>query len=98
VHDVLTDESLDLPRLVVPEEGVLVADGLFCQRPELDGCWDAVVFLDVPFPVSVARTAWRDGGSPDPYHPDQRRYVDAQWHYLAGCRPQQRADLVVDNS
>jgi uridine kinase len=97
VHDVFTDETLDLPRRPVPTSGVLVVDGLFCQRPELEGCWDAVVFLDVPFPVSVARMARRDGGSPDPDHPDQRRYVDAQRHYLETCRPRERADLVVDH-
>jgi uridine kinase len=97
VHDVLTDKTLDLPRRSVPADGVLVVDGLFCQRPELAGCWDAVVLLDVPFAVSVARMARRDGGSPDPDHPDQRRYVDAQRHYLATCRPWERADLVVLN-
>ena len=97
VHDVVTDRALDLPRRTVPEHGVLVVDGLFCQRPELDGCWDAVVFLDVPFKVSVPRMARRDGTSPDPDHPDQRRYVDAQRRYLATCRPRERADLVVVN-
>jgi uridine kinase len=74
-----------------------VVDGLFCQRPELEACWDAVVLLDVPFAVSVARMACRDGGSPDPDHPDQRRYVDAQRLYLETCRPRERVDLVVLN-
>lgn len=96
-HDVVTDETLDLPPRPVPARGVLVVDGLFCQRAELAGCWDAVVLLDVPFAVSVARMSRRDGGSPDPDHPDQRRYVDAQRHYLETCRPRERADLVVLN-
>ena len=97
VHDVATDEALDLPPRSVPAEGVLLVDGLFCQRPELEGCWDRVVFLDVPFEVSVARMAARDGGSADPDHPDQRRYVEAQRTYFELCRPRDRADLVVDN-
>lgn len=97
IHDVATDEHLDLPPRPVPAEGVLLVDGLFCQRPELAGCWDRVLFLDVPFAVSVGRMAVRDGGSPDPDHPDQRRYVDAQLTYFDRCRPQDHADLVVDN-
>jgi uridine kinase len=75
----------------------VLLDGLFCQRPELAGCWDRVVFLDVPFEVSVGRMAARDGGSADPDHPDQRRYVEAQLTYFARCSPQDHADLVVDN-
>jgi uridine kinase len=97
VHDVATDEPLDRPPQPVPPHGVLVVDGLFCQRPELAGCWDRVVFLDVPFAVSVARMAARDGSVDDVDDPDQRRYIAAQEHYLATCAPRERADLVVDN-
>lgn len=97
VHDVVTDTTLDLPPQPVPDDGVLVVDGLFCQRAELAGCWDLVIFLDVPFDVSVARMAARDGTPAHSDHPQQRRYVDAQRHYLRTCRPRERADLVVDN-
>lgn len=97
VHDVATDEVLDQPERTVPREGVLVVDGLFCQRPELTGCWDRVVFLDVPFEVSVSRMAARDGSVDDVDDPDQRRYVDAQRIYFELCDPLTNADLVVDN-
>ena len=97
VHDVVTDAVLQQEARPVPPSGVLVVDGLFCQRPELDGCWDRVVFLDVPFEVSVARMAARDGSVDDVDHPDQRRYVDAQRIYLDRCDPLARADLVLDN-
>ena len=59
VHDVVTDEMLDLPPRPVPAEGVLVLDGLFCQRPELAGCWDLVILLDVPSHVGAQRTYFR---------------------------------------
>lgn len=97
-HDLVSDlPSRPDPR-PVPAEGVLVVDGVFAQRPELVGAWDLAVFLDVPFDVSVARLAARDGGSPDPEHPDQRRYVEAQRFYLDRCDPRGSADLVIDNS
>ncbi len=93
--DVSTDALLDLPPLAVPAEGVLLVDGLFCQRPELAGCWDRVIFLDVAFEVSVRRLAAHDGSVPDVEGPDQQRYIAAQRWYLAACDPGERADLVL---
>ena len=98
VHDVADDTALDLPRRTPPEEGVLVVDGLFCQRPELDGCWDRVLFLEVPLEVSVSRLAARDGSVDDVDDPDHRRYIEAQLIYFRLCDPRRRADLVIDNS
>jgi uridine kinase len=98
VHDVDTDRALDLPPAVVPARGLLLLDGIFAQRDELRGLWDLAVFLDVPFEISVARMAARDGSPDDPGHPDQARYVEGQRIYLATCDPRSRADVVVDNS
>ncbi len=98
IHDVAYDAALDLRPRTPPDEGVLVVDGLFCQRPELDGCWDLVVFLDVPFEVSVSRLAARDGSVDDVDDPDQRRYVEAQRMYFDRCDPRGRAELVIDNT
>ncbi len=97
VHDVAYDVALDLPPRTPPDEGVLVVDGLFCQRQELAGCWDVVIFLDVPFEVSVARLAARDGSVDDVDDPDQQRYIAAQRLYFAACDPIAKADLVIDN-
>jgi Zn-dependent protease with chaperone function len=40
----------------------------------------------------------RDGTPDDVEHPDQRRYDDAQATYDERCRPQESADVVVDNT
>ena len=98
VRDVESDRSLDLPPSVVPERGLLIVDGIFLQRDELRDFWDVAVFLDVPFEVSVARMAVRDGSDPDPAHPSQARYVEGQRIYFDTCDPRGRADVVVDNS
>jgi uridine kinase len=55
------------------------------------------VFLHVPFEVTAARMAVRDGSHPDPQHPSMRRYVDGERLYFAACSPWQRADVVIDN-
>lgn len=98
VHDVASDRALDVPADVVPEDGLLVVDGIFLQREELRHAWDLVVFLDVPFEVSVPRMAERDGSDPDHEAPSQARYVEGQRIYLATCDPRSRADVVVDNT
>jgi uridine kinase len=96
-HDLAGDVPLDEAVAVVPEQGVLVVDGVFAQRPELDDAWDLVVYVDAPDDVRIVRMAERDGVSPDADHPDQRRYLDAQRIYLTRCRPRERADMVIDN-
>ncbi|TDP91160.1 uridine kinase [Labedaea rhizosphaerae] len=97
-HDLVTDEYVRPPVEQAPPAAVVVVDGLFLHRDELIGCWDLSIFLRVPFPVSVARMAVRDGTAPDPGHPSVRRYVEGQQLYFAACVPWERADLVVDNT
>lgn len=97
-HDLAADRPLDVPWHEAPAGAVLVLDGLFLHRDELAGIWDLSVFLQVPFAVSVARLAARDGSPPDPSHPALARYVGGQQLYFDACSPWERADLVVDNS
>ncbi|MEU8230928.1 uridine kinase [Actinoplanes sp. NPDC048967] len=98
VHDVATDEVLDLPWVQAPAGAVLVVDGLFLHRDELVAHWDFSIFLTAPFAVTAQRMARRDGTHPDPDHPSMARYVRGQRLYFAACRPWERADLVIDNS
>jgi uridine kinase len=98
VHDLVTDAVVDEPPEAAPEGSLLVVDGVFLQRPELREAFDLVVFLDVPFEVSCARLARRDGAPADPADPANQRYVQAQLRYLRECRPADRAALVIDNT
>lgn len=97
-HDVATDAFLDVEPQQAGEHAVLLVDGIFLHRDELREHWDHSVYLEVPFEVSVPRMALRDGGSPDPEDPRNRRYVEGQRMYHRECEPAARADVVVDNS
>ena len=81
----------------VPDDAVVIIEGMFLHRDDLWQAWDVSVFLNVPFDVSVARMARRDGTSPDPDNPDNRRYVDGQRIYLSECSPADRATYVIEN-
>lgn len=98
VHDVASDRQLDLPWRHADPGAVVLVDGVFLHRDELAGIWDFSIFLDVPFQVSAARMAARDGSDPDPDVPSMQRYMAAQRHYLDTCMPCQRASLVIDNT
>lgn len=97
-HDLATDVHLDEEPEEVPGAGVLVVDGVFLQRPELRDAWDVTVWLEAPDEVRVARLVERDGGPPDPGHPDHRRYREAQRRYRERYDPADSADIVVDNT
>lgn len=100
VNDVVGDRRLDLPAEPVGDTTMLLVDGIFLQRPELEGVWDAVVFVDVPFEISVPRGNARFGEDhdPDPHASTNRRYVEGQRLYLTRTRPRERATWVLDNT
>ena len=75
---------------------VVLVDGVFLQRDELADAWDLAVFLRTGFEASYARMSVRDGCPPDPADPSNRRYLEGQLLYLRTCRPEERADVVLD--
>lgn len=100
VHDVVTDRPVHPEALDVGPDTVLLVDGIFLQRPELADVWDAVIWLDVPFEVSVPRGNARfgDGHDPDPDAESNHRYVGGQRRYVAEADPRARATWVLDNT
>lgn len=96
VFDVRANRKATVNPLTVPLPALLLFDGIFLNRPELRDEWDLSVFLDVPFAVSYARMAKRDGCDPDPDAESNRRYHDGQQLYFRECRPREVADVVID--
>ncbi|OFE16623.1 uridine kinase [Humibacillus sp. DSM 29435] len=100
INDVVADRPIHPDRIVVGPGTVLLVDGIFLQRPELTDAWDATVWVDVPFAVSVPRGNARFEGEhdPDPEAAVNRRYVEGQRLYLAEARPREQASWVFDNT
>lgn len=97
-HDLETDAILDdEPVVDVGAGAVLVVDGSFLQRPELDGLWDLVIVLTASRAASAARQVVRDGAPSDPADAYHARYFGAYDLYVAERNPVGRADIVVDN-
>jgi len=100
--DYRVDRAVESPRRVAARNAVLLFDGVFLLRPELQASWDLTVWLDVPFEITVERAVARDsrggGDAAVTRGKYEQRYVPGQRLYLTQCRPQERADIVVDNS
>lgn len=97
VHDVRTDEVLDLDPVDVAPGTVLVLDGVFLQRPELAGALDVAVWVQASAATRYARMAVRDGCPADPDDPANARYRLSHAHYAQTCDPTGRADHVLVN-
>ncbi|HET9633716.1 MAG TPA: uridine kinase [Terrabacter sp.] len=100
VNDVDADRPVRPEPVAVRADTVLLVDGIFLQRPELVDVWDAAVFVDVPFAVSVPRGNGRFPGDhdADPESESNLRYVGGQRLYLAAAEPRSRATWVLDNT
>lgn len=97
-----TDQAVQAPQLLAPQRAVLIFDGVFLLRPELNGSWDFRIFLAADFDIALARAVKRDGalhGGPAASELRyRRRYIPGQQIYLRAVRPMELADAVIDNS
>lgn len=102
VLDLETDRVIEGEPVRTPSNTVLIVDGTFLQRPELQPHWDLCVFLDTEPDVALARGIARDsealGGEDAARAGYEQRYHAACLRYLESVRPGERAEIVVDNS
>lgn len=102
--DYRTDAPVVSPRQRAAPDSILLFDGIFLMRPELAGCWDFRIFVNVTFETSLQRNLGRDVVEGDEVAREQyarryaQRYRPGQTLYLASCRPTEQADAVVDNN
>ncbi len=85
--------------ITIPENGILLVEGVFLQRQELCGVFDAIVYLDVPESVRLARVLQRDGYIGDAEairRKYENRYFPAERFYVRNCKPEVRAEYVVN--
>jgi uridine kinase len=98
-HDVRTDMPISAPPLAVDAHSVLLFDGLFLFRPELNAYWDFRILLEIDAATSVSRALERD--VTDPPDITRRKYAERYepaWQiYVANERPASKADVIVDN-
>jgi uridine kinase len=102
VFDYRVDRPAETPQRVAVHDAVLLFDGVFLQRPELEGFWDLTVWVDAPFEITVERAVARDarngGDAGETRGKYERRYVPGQQLYMRQCQPKIRAGIVFGNA
>ena len=102
VFDFRVDSTVDSPWEQAPADAVLLFEGMFLFRPELNAHWDFRIFVHADFETTLMRATRRDlelFGSDDEvrrkYH---TRYIPGQQMYIDTVRPHAAADVVIDNN
>jgi uridine kinase len=102
VFDYRTDSAVPMESHLAEENAILLFDGVFLLRPEVAASWDFTVFVDASFEVTLARAQERDavylGSREEVRRRYGQRYIPGQKLYFAECRPEERAQVVIDNS
>ncbi|HEU4348669.1 MAG TPA: uridylate kinase [Actinoplanes sp.] len=87
------------PVRTAPDDAILLADGVFLQRPELDACWDLRIYLDIEPAESLRRAVDRDrhwmGGAAAAERRYRTTYLPAELRYQAEVRPRDRAQIMI---
>ena len=105
IFDHKTDSEKIAPLETAESGDVLLFDGIFLQRDELQGCWDVVIWVEAVFELTVERTLARDLGRESEHDLNSsqlaekyiKRYVPGQKIYIEECRPRENAHVVVKN-
>jgi len=102
IFDFKTNSEVVLPVETANKDSILIMDGVFLFRPELTDYWDLKIFIEADFKITVSRATKRDGyylGSEqkilDKY---KQRYVPGQQLYFEESQPQEKADIIIENS
>ncbi len=99
--DPITQVNHSHTRVAMPDDGVLIVDGVFALRPELNRYWDLSIWVDIDPELSVCRGTDRDAAregtdAAEKLHRD--RYGAAEAIYIAEVDPLSVADVVIDNA
>ncbi len=96
-HDVPISE----PERVASPDAIVLVDGVFLFRPELDDLWDVRLFVEIDADESLRRGPPRDQAWVGSVEAAAQRYrttyIPAEDYYIETVRPCERADVVVDN-
>jgi uridine kinase len=99
-HDPLTGEDHRDKLVRTPPGTILVVDTVFAFRSEYDDCWEYRIWLEADPQTALRRGISRDAaaeGIDEATRVHRDRYQAAVKIHLAEARPQDRADVIIDN-
>jgi len=82
----------------IPAGSIVIVEGVFLLRSELEGAFDVTVYIDVSKEERLERVLKRDGYIGDSEAILKKyndRYFPAEDHYFEECSPKERADIII---
>ncbi len=99
--DFRTNSTVENKAIHVDIDTIVLFEGVFLYRPELNSHWDFRIFVDIDFDTSLARGIKRDaeilGGEDATREKYLKRYIPGQKLYFEKCQPKEKADIVIKN-
>jgi uridine kinase len=104
LFDLESDKLLTYPALTVPDNSILIVEGIFLHRPELAAFWDYSIYLDITAETSLRRNIERSNNRNDITGVKEiekqffARYRPGQEIYFRQANPMSKASVIIDNN
>jgi uridine kinase len=100
--DPLTQIDHSALTTVMPGNGVLIVDGVFAYRPEINHYWDLRIWVEIDPDLSVRRGTERDaeveGSAAKAEALHRERYLAGELLYISEVDPRSLVEVIVDNT
>jgi uridine kinase len=100
--DPLTQIDHSAVKSVMPANGVLIVDGVFAFRPEINSYWDVRIWVDIGTELSIRRGIDRDieidGGRAAAERLHRERYLVGELLYIDEVDPRALVEVIIDNT
>jgi uridine kinase len=100
--DPLTQIDHSTVKAAMPANGVLIVDGVFAYRPEINSYWDLRIWVEIDAEVSVRRGIERDAemnhGVEEAEALHRDRYLVGELLYIDEVNPRSLVEVIVDNT
>jgi uridine kinase len=100
--DPITQVDHSAAKSTMPANGVLIVDGVFAYRPEINGYWDLRIWLEIDSELSVGRGIERDremeGSAAAAEALHRSRYLVGELLYIDEVDPRSFVEVIVDNT
>lgn len=102
IHDLETDNYLDLDPIEIPNNSIIITDGAYLFKPNYRNHWDLKIYLKTNFKTALARGVKRDlgllGGLKETEEKYHNRYHEASKIYIKENQPEELAEIIIDNT
>ena len=101
-YDYRTESEMNLNKIPVIDDLVILFDGIFLHRDEICKYWDLSIFIDITFETMLKRALPRDielfKSEEEITKRYKKRYIPGEKIYLEKCLPKDKAQIVIDNN